>query len=73
MRAEPFTPCKLRVAPWPDAHPFTAEDEGAFMYTASGSAYRIDRVRGRTLHCTRWPLAEIPEDALVFEWVWSQR
>lgn len=47
--------------------------EGGFLVTPAGSAYRIERVRGRTPHCTRWPRAEVPDDALVFIWTWASR
>lgn len=67
MRGVPFTACKMRLA-WGDPPP-----EESFLVTAAGSAYRVDRVAGRTLHCTRWPPDEVPADALVIEWAWSKR
>lgn len=67
MRGEPYTGCKLRVA-FGDTPP-----EEAFLLTARGSAYRVDRVAGKTLHCTRWPKDEIPDDAEVWTWAWASR
>jgi hypothetical protein len=67
MRGVPFTPCKMRVA-WGDTPP-----EGAFLVTAAGSAYRVERVAGRTIHCTRWPRDEVPDDAEVWCWEWAAR
>jgi hypothetical protein len=66
VRGEPFTPAKLWLKSGPPL------PEGAFL-RAKTIAYRVDRVRGRTLHCTRWPLSEVPFDALVFEWRWARR
>lgn len=67
MRREPFTPCTLRVS-WGDVPP-----AGAFLVTSGGSAYRIERVGGRTLHCMRWPIADVPADAEIVEWQWARR
>lgn len=67
MRGEPFTGCTLRVDRG-DPPP-----EGAFLVTRAGSAYRVDRQRGRQLRCTRWPRDEVPADALIIEWSWSPR
>lgn len=66
MRGEPFTACKLRRA---FGAPIPA---GAFL-RAKTIGYRVERVAGRTLHCTRWPLTEIPDDALIFDWQWALR
>lgn len=63
----PFTSCTLRVAGG------EAPPDGAFLVTAGGSAYRVDRVAGRTLHVTRWPLEDVPEDAERIEWEWARR
>lgn len=63
---EPFTPCTLR-RDFGDEIP-----EGAFLVAAT-TAYRVERVRGRTLHVTRWPLAEVPEDAELILWSWTPR
>lgn len=65
MAGEPFTPCKLRH----DAGPMW---EGVFLLGKT-IAYRVDQVRGRTLHVTRWPLDEIPEDAATLDWSWTPR
>lgn len=66
MAGEPFTPCRLRRV-------FGVEiPEGAFLIGVR-TAWRVDRVAGRTLHCTRWPLAEVPGDAEVYAWTWSRR
>lgn len=67
MRGEPFTPCKLRL----DFGETPQKD--CFLVTDAGSAYRVERVAGRTLHCLRWPLEEVPDDALVMGWEWSKR
>lgn len=72
VRGEPFSSCKLHVVPESERQ-FTAGDEGAFLITPAGSAYRIERVAGRTLHCTRWPVGEVPEDAAAYEWRWAHR
>lgn len=64
-RGEPFTPCKLRL----DDGPVW---EGVFLLGRT-IAYRVDRVAGRTLHVTRWPLSEVPEDAATLEWSWTPR
>jgi hypothetical protein len=45
----------------------------SFLVTAGGSAYRVRRVAGRTLHVTRWPRDEVPQDALIIDWRWSSR
>jgi hypothetical protein len=66
MRGQPFTPCTLRRVAGGEI------PEGAFL-AARTTGYRVDRVGGRTLHCTRWPLAEIPADALLIEWRWAAR
>lgn len=66
MRGEPFTPCRLRQ----DFGPVVTA--GAFLLAAT-IAYRVDRVAGRTLHCTRWPLDQVPGDAEVFTWSWTPR
>lgn len=71
MRGQPFTSCKLHVASW--SEPITAEHEGAFIVTEAGSAYRLERVRGRTLHVTRWPFEEVPMDAMIIQWRWTRR
>lgn len=66
MRGEPFTPCTLR-------RDFGSEiPEGVFL-VARTIAYRVDRVKARSLRCTRWPLDEVPEDAEVYLWTWSPR
>lgn len=62
-----YTSCKLRV----DSG--EVPDPGAFLVTAGGSAYRVEEVRGRTLHVTRWPLEEVPADGDVWQWWWSRR
>jgi hypothetical protein len=67
LRGVPFTPCQLRVS-WGDVPP-----DGAFLRTRAGSAYRVERVAGRTLHCTRWPPDEVPADAMVWTWEWGSR
>ena len=67
MRGEPYTACKLHVTHG-DAPP-----TGAFLRTSAASAYRVDHVAGRTLHCVRWPPDEIPADALVIPWYWTRR
>lgn len=66
LHREPFTPVKLRRTHGPEL------PEGAFLI-AQTVAYRVDRVGGRALHCTRWPLDQVPGDALVFSWVWNRR
>lgn len=53
---------------WGDVPP-----AGAFLVTAGGSGYRVERVAGRTIHCTRWPVGEIPPDAEIVEWEWARR
>jgi hypothetical protein len=62
----PFTPCKLRNT---GETPIYA---GTFLL-AKTLAYRVDNVAGRTLHVTRWPLDEVPEDAEQIEWMWDRR
>lgn len=66
MTGPAFTPCTLRRVTGPPI------PEGAFLI-AVRTAYRVDRVAGRTLHCTRWPLAEVPEDAERIAWTWAPR
>lgn len=66
MRGVPFTPCKLRRAWGPDI------PEDTFLI-AKTTAYRVERVVGRTLHCTRWPIDEVPADAAVMSWKWGKR
>lgn len=81
-RGEPYTECTLGVDRWDGDPPI----DGAFLTTAGGSAYRIEEViqrrsdreaatRGtvRALRCTRWPIDEIPADAMVYAWEWSDR
>lgn len=66
----PGTTCELRMDWWEGAQPV----EGDFLRTGAGSCYRIDRIAGRTLHCTR-----LERDAValgepgVWRWSWSRR
>lgn len=66
MRGEPYTSCKLRVA-WGEVPTPETFLIGRTM------AYHVDRVAGATLHCTRWPLDEVPADALTIKWSWARR
>jgi hypothetical protein len=63
---EPFTPCKLRRVGGPEI------PVGTFLLGVT-TAWRVDRVAGQTLHCTRWPLDEVPGDAPVCGWQWNPR
>ena len=83
MRGEPYTPCNIS----PYRYPATVDpqpQEGAFLVSAAGSAYRIEHAhelptnletmeRRYKLRCTRWPLAEVPDDAMRFDIVWDKR
>lgn len=67
-RGEPGTTCKLRVA-WGEVPP-----EGDILRTARGSCYRIDRVAGKTLHCTRLERNAVwPGEPGVWDWQWASR
>lgn len=66
MSAEPFTDCRLRVDHGKVPPPET-------FLLAKTVAYRVNRVVGKTLHVTRWPRDEIPDDASVWHWNWSKR
>jgi hypothetical protein len=66
----PGTTCTLHFKTWAGKPP----EDGDFLRTPAGSCYRIDRVRGKTLHCTR-----LEHDAVrigdpgVHWWVWNAR
>lgn len=62
-----YTDCKLRV----DSG--QTPTEGTFLLTKTDRAYLVNRVAGKTLHCTRWPRSEVPDDAEVLGWSWSRR
>ncbi len=73
VRGAPFTSCRLRATFWHDGVPYV----GLFLRTRGGSGYRVDQVTktpsGWRLDVTRWPVEEIPKDAPVASWVWSDR
>ncbi|MEP7314260.1 MAG: hypothetical protein ABI859_16875 [Pseudomonadota bacterium] len=70
----PYTPCKLFY------DSLVRIEEGDYLKTRAGSAYRILRVRESKAHmcrnnldCERWPADEIPPDAMVHDLVWYPR
>lgn len=75
MRTKPaYSECRIYV----DGCPELAV--GDYMVTTGGSGYRVQSIRQdkkrehrRHLACLRWPIAEIPEGANVFEFRWYPR
>lgn len=71
---QPFTPCKLFY----DGG--ARLEVGDYLKTPAGSAYLIQTVRvnrnrsyRRHLECVRWPVAEIPDSAIVHPLHWYRR
>lgn len=74
MRREPYTECGLYVDGFPKLK------VGDYLRTRGGSAYCVTAMRQnrnrparRNLRCLRWPVAEIPTDATVYELHWYPR
>jgi hypothetical protein len=74
MRRQPYTPCKLYY----DSP--RALEVGQFLKTPAGSAYQVIDIRpSRTrkhrkhLQCVRWPVDEIPANAVVHPLYWYKR
>lgn len=74
MRRTPYTPCKLFYDGGQTL------DVGHFLKTPGGSAYLIQKVRRNKnrsyrqhLDCVRWPIEEIPVDALTHPLHWYAR
>lgn len=71
---QPFTPCKLYYDGAKDL------EVGDYLRTPAGSAYLVQGVRrnrNRTyrqhLQCVRWPVDEIPAEAMVHPLHWYAR
>lgn len=74
MKRLPYTECRIYV----DGIPQLAV--GDYLRTPAGSAYCVTEIRQnsrreyrRHLRCLRWPAAEIPDDATIFELHWYAR
>lgn len=74
MKRQPYTECRIYVDGMPELQ------VGDYIRTAGGSAYCVTEMRQnsrrpyrRHLRCLRWPIAEIPDDATVFELRWYKR
>lgn len=74
MPGAPYTPCKLYVDGLPSL------SAGEYLRTLAGSAYLVQSIRQnrrqpqrRHLDCLRWPLAEIPAEAVVHTFYWYSR
>lgn len=70
----PYTECGLYVDGIPEL------TVGDYLRTPAGSGYLVTEVRQnsrranrRHLRCVRWPVADIPDDATVFELHWYPR
>jgi hypothetical protein len=57
-----------------------ALDVGHFLRTNGGSVYMVQSIRQspsrrhrRYLRCLRWPVAEVPAEAKVWELTWYRR
>lgn len=77
MAGELYTGCVLTAHFW-DAEPAPPECIGGFLRTARGTSYRLEAARqlpsgSWRLDVTRWPPAEVPDDALVIDWAWTRR
>lgn len=73
-KRQPYTPCRLYY----DGAATVAE--GHYLRTPAGSAYWVQGVRQSTtvprrvhLKCLRWPVAEIPPEAVVHPLRWYKR
>lgn len=73
-RRAPYTPCRIYVDGIPELK------VGDYLRTPGGSAYLVQEMRQnqnrperRHLTCLRWPPAEIPDDAVIYELHWYQR
>lgn len=67
-RGVPGTTCKLRVSRG------EVPPEGDLLRTARGSCYRVDRVAGKTLHCTRLERDAVASgDEGVWDWRFGPR
>lgn len=74
MKRQPYTECKLYY----DGN--ARVEEGHYLRMPAGSAYwvqaiRRDRRRPYRVHlrCLRWPVEEIPSDAVVHPLFWYPR
>lgn len=70
----PYTPAKLYIDGVPDL------EVGNFLVSNGGSVYLVQAMRPsptirqrRYLDCVRWPAAEVPDDATVYEFYWYRR
>jgi hypothetical protein len=74
MQRPPYTECKLYVDGIPSL------DVGHYLRTPGGSGYQVVGIRQsmsrpfrRNLRCLRWPVDEIPVDAVVHDLHWYKR
>lgn len=74
MKRAPYTECKLYVDGIPQLQ------VGDYLRTPGGSGYLVQQIRPhrvrtyrRNLRCLRWPVDEIPADAVVHELHWYPR
>lgn len=74
MKRAPYTECKLYI----DGADGLAV--GDFIVTPAGSAYLIQTLRinknkpyRKHMQCLRWPIAEIPADAICYTLRWYRR
>jgi hypothetical protein len=71
---QPYTECRIYI------DGLFGLEVGHYIRTAGGSGYFVTEVRQnrkrvhrRHLRCLRWPVAEIPADAVVHELRWYAR
>src|ERR1700741_836643 len=74
MRRQPYTECSIYVDGIPQL------EVGHYLRTPGGSGYLVTSLRQnrkrtyrRTLRCLRWPVAEIPVEAVVHDLHWYPR
>lgn len=74
MRGQPYTPCKLYY------DGARGLEVGHFLQTPAGSAYQVIEIRQdgkrayrKHLQCVRWPVADIPAEAVVHPLHWYKR
>lgn len=74
MARQPYTECSIYIDGIPQL------EVGDYLRTPAGSGYLVQLVRQnkrrpyrRHLRCLRWPVAEIPADAKVYDLHWYPR
>jgi hypothetical protein len=74
MKRAPYTDCRIYIDGVPELK------VGDYLRTPGGSAYLVTEMRQnarrphrRHLRCLRWPVAEVPDDATIFEFHWYKR